>query len=237
MGYNTNAKECLTVWVFNGEKSSFPAGIFSSKEKAEAWIEQNELTGVLTEYPIDEGTYDWSVKHEFFNPRREDQKPPLFKGRFTSARQQHFHYRDGQVAASMSPLMEDYIPPVESKYVIKLLEPRINDPVLHLLYDALKAHNNYSLRSALNKADNLAYIYSRRRINLETQGFKLFGAKESLRTLELMGDEMVVSVYFDQLGIFGRPFMRGLLFLNEELSEIIGVFLFSDTDLLERYLH
>jgi prevent-host-death family protein len=133
--------------------------------------------------------------------------------------------------------MEDYILLVESKYVIKLLEPRINDPVLHLLYDALKAHNNCSLRSVLSKAANLAYIYSRRRINLETQGFKVFGAQESLRTLELMEDEMVVSVYFDQPGIFGQPFMRGLLFLNEGLSEIIGVFLFSDTDLLERYLH
>jgi hypothetical protein len=98
MSDRTSTKKSTTVWVFNGERSDFPAGIFSSKEKAEAWIQENQLTGLLTEYPIDEGIYDWSIKHEFFHPKREEQKTPVFKGRFTSARQQHFHYKNGEIA-------------------------------------------------------------------------------------------------------------------------------------------
>ena len=33
------------VWVFNGSRGTFPSGDFSSREKAEAWIAANKLSG------------------------------------------------------------------------------------------------------------------------------------------------------------------------------------------------
>lgn len=46
------------VWIFNGSKGKFPGGIFRSLEIAEVWIRSNRLTGVLTRYPLDWGSYD-----------------------------------------------------------------------------------------------------------------------------------------------------------------------------------
>lgn len=86
-----------TVWVFNGEKSTFPSGIFSSREKAEAWIAEHQLTGCLTMYPLDEGAYNWALRMGHFSPKRDDQKTPAFIGRFSSG-VQHFHFENGRTA-------------------------------------------------------------------------------------------------------------------------------------------
>jgi hypothetical protein len=48
-------------WVFNGGGGRFPSGVFSTREKAEAWINQHGLSGVLTKYPLDEGAWDWAI--------------------------------------------------------------------------------------------------------------------------------------------------------------------------------
>ena len=49
------------VYVFNGAdpqqkgRTSLPSGVFTSREKAEAWITRHRLSGLLTAYPLDEG--------------------------------------------------------------------------------------------------------------------------------------------------------------------------------------
>ncbi len=87
------------IWVFHGENSRFASGVFSSRELAEAWIQEKQVSGVLTGYPLDVGVYDWAVAHEFFKVKREDQKSPHFIARFTSASQPHVHFEDGKVQA------------------------------------------------------------------------------------------------------------------------------------------
>lgn len=87
-----------TVWVFNGANATFPSGVFSAREPAEAWIARHHLTGVLTEYPLDEGTYDWAVDRGFFSAKREDQRSSKFIGGFTSLRQVHLHFENGVAA-------------------------------------------------------------------------------------------------------------------------------------------
>ena len=82
------------VWIFNGG-GTFPAGVFSSLEKAEAWIRSHRLAGCLTRYPLDEGSYDEAVRTRHFIPKREDQATSEFIGRFSSG-QVHFHYEDGE---------------------------------------------------------------------------------------------------------------------------------------------
>jgi hypothetical protein len=83
------------VWVFNGESSQFPSGIFSAKELAHEWICRNRLAGVLTAYPVDIGVYDWAVKNGFFKPKQGEHTSPRFVQQFTSVRQEHYHYEAG----------------------------------------------------------------------------------------------------------------------------------------------
>jgi hypothetical protein len=94
---NNNAID--SVWVFNGIKSNFPSGVFTSKELAEKWIEKHSLTGTLTRYPLDTGVYEWALCNESFTPKKEEQRTPLFIGRFSSANQEHHHYEDGHLEA------------------------------------------------------------------------------------------------------------------------------------------
>ncbi|WP_446697293.1 DUF7710 domain-containing protein [Streptosporangium sandarakinum] len=43
----------VTVWVFLGDGARWPSGVFQTRERAESWIKVGELTGMLTEYPLD----------------------------------------------------------------------------------------------------------------------------------------------------------------------------------------
>jgi hypothetical protein len=81
------------VWVFKAERATFPCGVFSSVHAADAWITKYGLTGVLTEYPLDHGVYDWAVENSLFGRT----KPPTaeFVGSFTSQHQKHYHYEHG----------------------------------------------------------------------------------------------------------------------------------------------
>lgn len=85
-----------SVWVFNGEGAQFPAGVFSSRDKAVAWIQRHGLTGLLTQYPLDEGVYDWAVREAVFRPKSEKHTSATFVQRFTSASQAHFHFEHGK---------------------------------------------------------------------------------------------------------------------------------------------
>lgn len=77
--------------------AQFPGGAFTSREAAEAWIAARRLTGTLTAYPLDEGNFDWAFRTGVVTGRARDRgNDPAFVGGFTSARQEHFHYEDGE---------------------------------------------------------------------------------------------------------------------------------------------
>jgi hypothetical protein len=84
------------VWVFNGDKARFPSGVFTNQQLAEEWIEQNQLTGTLTAYPVNLGIYGWALEKGYFTPKRDDQKTASFIGNFSSASQPHEHYENGE---------------------------------------------------------------------------------------------------------------------------------------------
>ena len=84
------------VWVFNGEGGQFPGGVFSTRERAEAWVRARRLSGVLTAYPLDEGCFDWALRAGAVTGRaRERGGDAAFVGSFSSAVQEHYHYEDG----------------------------------------------------------------------------------------------------------------------------------------------
>lgn len=83
------------VWVFNGERSQLPSAVFSSREKAEQWIQDNRLNGLLTLFPVDMSAYEWSIEQGYFTPKHDGQRTPEFIQRFSGGHEHH-HYENGE---------------------------------------------------------------------------------------------------------------------------------------------
>ena len=86
------------VWLFHGMGGRFTSGVFTSRRLAEDWIRKHGLTGMLTLYPTDIGTYDWAIGNGSFRVNKEEQSRPDFIQKFTTASQEHYHYEDGEEA-------------------------------------------------------------------------------------------------------------------------------------------
>lgn len=78
-----------SVWLFFGGRQV--GGAFSSPERAEEWIAEHRLSGVLTEYPLDTGAFDHVRASGVSIPDTD----PEAIANYVSARQDHFHYRHG----------------------------------------------------------------------------------------------------------------------------------------------
>ncbi len=87
------------IWVFCGDGSTLPSGVFHDLTRPEAWIKEYSLSGVLTEYPLDVCVYDWATANGYFQPRYPSQQAPEFIGRFSSAYLKHFHFENGEKRA------------------------------------------------------------------------------------------------------------------------------------------
>jgi hypothetical protein len=86
-----------SVWIFHGVNGRFSSGVFSSIQKAADWINKYKLSGVLTEYPLNEGVYNWAIENNYFEVKKESQTSPLFIQNFTCAGQEHFHFENGEM--------------------------------------------------------------------------------------------------------------------------------------------
>ena len=84
------------VWVFMGDSAPHPCAIFSSKKDADKWITKNNVSGVLTQYPLNKSVYDWAREYGYFEPASDEQKSPRFIAKFSSAYAEHYHYEDGK---------------------------------------------------------------------------------------------------------------------------------------------
>ena len=84
----------MEVWVFNGARSNFPSGVFSSLVLAEEWIKRHCLTGTVTMYRLDTGAYDWAIEKGSFRPSKPHHGTPEFIGQFAGG-DVHHHYEDG----------------------------------------------------------------------------------------------------------------------------------------------
>lgn len=89
------------VWVFHGEKADLCTAIFTNKLLAEEWISKYSLTGSLTRMPLNESIYDWAIKSDMFEPKKDYQKTATFIQQFTSAYLEHYHYVNGHNSDNM----------------------------------------------------------------------------------------------------------------------------------------
>jgi hypothetical protein len=84
-----------SVWIFLSDRGHWPSGVFSSREVAVRWIAGHRLTGMITEYPVDVGVYDWALASGSFRPRKPQHSSAEFIGGSTTAVQEHEHFTDG----------------------------------------------------------------------------------------------------------------------------------------------
>jgi hypothetical protein len=88
------------IWIFTGAIHHSPGGVFTTVEKAEAWIRANRLSGTLSAYPVDQGCLDWAIEAGAVNMKPEKletkRSDPNFIASFSTASQEHWHYRNGE---------------------------------------------------------------------------------------------------------------------------------------------
>jgi len=88
------------VWIFHGTTGRMASGVFSTQEKARAWIREHRLSGTLSAYPLDEGVFDWACRNDVTNLKPEKLAARLndssFIAAFTTASQDHFHFENGE---------------------------------------------------------------------------------------------------------------------------------------------
>lgn len=94
-----NTKETNFIYIFSGEGSHFPSGVFTSFKEANNWIMSKKLTGCLNELPINIPLYDWAIQEDFFKPSKEYQKESKFIQNFTCASIDHWHFEEGYCEA------------------------------------------------------------------------------------------------------------------------------------------
>ncbi|OTG67721.1 DUF7710 domain-containing protein [Acinetobacter silvestris] len=85
------------VFIFNFDRSCFSSAVFSSFSLANTWIQKNYLSGVLTEYPLNQGSYDWAIEQGYFKVKSPIDRAPIFIGSFISTHQKRWYFKDGEV--------------------------------------------------------------------------------------------------------------------------------------------
>lgn len=88
-------EEAKQIWIFNGDKNSFPSAVFDSKKLALDWIKTYKLSGTLTLYPVNISVYNWAIDNNYYTPKQEFQKTPTNIANFTSTHLEHIHFVEG----------------------------------------------------------------------------------------------------------------------------------------------
>ncbi len=82
------------IWVFQGNGADAPGGIFSSRQKAEDWINNTGVEGILFHYPVDVSVYDFLVDAGALKITKEYQTKPRFIQKFSPGYLEHYHYEN-----------------------------------------------------------------------------------------------------------------------------------------------
>lgn len=85
-----------SLYIFTSKSLGLPSGIFTSYKLASSWIQNNYLSGILTEYPVDTSCYDWAIEHGYFKEKTPIDRAPTFIEKFVSAYQQNWHFEHGE---------------------------------------------------------------------------------------------------------------------------------------------
>jgi hypothetical protein len=85
------------VWIFHSETGRFASGVFTDQASGLVWVAQHELTGVLAEYEVGNGCYDFAVEEGRFRNTKPHHGTPEHVGTFSPGLG-HIHVQGGQRA-------------------------------------------------------------------------------------------------------------------------------------------
>jgi hypothetical protein len=89
------------IYVFSGDRGTFPGGVFNSFALAEEWILRHRLSGLLTEYPVNVGVFDWAVSTgRIRRPQGAGFTADTIAG--FSSYLEHWHYENGLPASQQA---------------------------------------------------------------------------------------------------------------------------------------
>ena len=86
-----------TVWIVTRIEARWPGGIFLTEQAARDYIERHSITGMLSEFPLGESTYDHAIRLGLFHPKNDKERSGWFIAEF-SPRLPHYHFEDGHEA-------------------------------------------------------------------------------------------------------------------------------------------
>ena len=93
----------MTVWVFTGEKGTNPMGIWSTLDAAHKYIHDEQLSGSLTAFEVDQPVYEWAIKTDRFKPKQDQHRSLKFRQTFSNQYQEHYTFKEGHCAALGTP--------------------------------------------------------------------------------------------------------------------------------------
>jgi hypothetical protein len=93
----------MEVWVFMGERGTFPMGVWSSLDLAHRYIHDEGLTGSLTKYELEVPVYEWAIATGKFKPSKDQHRSLKFRQAFNNQFQEHYTFRDGHCQALGNP--------------------------------------------------------------------------------------------------------------------------------------
>ena len=94
-----------TVWLFTSASNDvvpdahIPQAAFRTLAAADRWVRTLKPSGMLTEYPMNIGVFEWATARGVFKPRRDDQRATPFIETFSDASQAHAHYELGELVS------------------------------------------------------------------------------------------------------------------------------------------
>ncbi|MFG1839245.1 hypothetical protein ACGFH8_12510 [Micromonospora sp. NPDC049175] len=83
------------VWIFHGDAARFASGVFDDKVAALEWIARHGITGILAEYQVGDGCYDFAVREGRFHDTKKSHGSPDHVASFSPGLA-HVHVREGQ---------------------------------------------------------------------------------------------------------------------------------------------
>ena len=85
-----------TVYVFRGIRSQFAGAVFSSLDRARAWIRTHEVSGMVTAYDVDDPAFDKQELDPAKMSLTPEERPSKYDPERFCDGSQHWHFYLGQ---------------------------------------------------------------------------------------------------------------------------------------------
>lgn len=84
-----------TVRIFHGDGVRYASAVFQTEPEALSWAKNQRVSGLLTEYPVGDGSFHIALKQQMFKPSKPHHGTPEHVASFSPGWTRHIHLIDG----------------------------------------------------------------------------------------------------------------------------------------------